>query len=113
MWNCFNLDEIDLLFDDDDSLTYFASGRQGVLTGLDEVRHHHERCGFVHGGKRYCSRIRLEERTKTELKGMAVVSALWFMKEGTGKTYRGPVTFVCKWSGSEWRFVHLNFGSYV
>lgn len=51
MWNTYDLSQVDVLFVNDDRLTYFSSECEGTLQGIDAVREHHRNFGFVDGGK--------------------------------------------------------------
>lgn len=115
MWNSYDLDQVGLLFLNDDRLTYFSSEREGLIRGMDAVLEHHRGFGFVPGGDEKSSRLWMEEVRIDPMGDAAVVTGIWFFQtdpEAGTELQRGPVTIVCLRTGTGWRFGHMNFSSY-
>jgi len=116
MWNSYDLNQVHRLFLDDDRLTYFSSEKEGVVRGMDAVLEHHRGFGFVPGGESKPSRLWVEG-LRTDLLGeAAVITGIWFFQsapESAVEPQKGPVTFVCVRDDGRWRFVHMNFSSYL
>ena len=116
MWNSYDMDQVHRLFLNDDRLTYFSSEKEGVIRGMDAVLEHHRGFGFVSGGESKPSRLWVEG-LRTDLLGeAAVITGIWFFEsapESAAEPQKGPVTFVCVREGGKWRFVHMNFSSYL
>ena len=113
MWNTYDLSLLERLFLNDERVTYFSSEKQGIIRGIDALRQHHERFGFVTGGKVQENRLWLEEMQSDAFEASAIVTAIWcFQRAGSERIQRGPVTLVYVRSGGEHRIAHANFGNY-
>ena len=113
MWNSYDLDQVEVLFLDDDRLSYFSSEKEGLIKGMAAVLEHHVGFGFVAGGKDQSNRLWLEDLNTDLFQDAAVVTGIWFfasgpeeggadpaMPEGVVPTpQKGPVTFVCVYQG--------------
>jgi hypothetical protein len=112
MWNCYDLDQVEALFLTDHRVTYFSSEFEGIISGIEAVRDHHRRFGFVPGGKESDNRLWLEDVQVTPLDRAAVVLAIWHFRRATGEKMRGPATFVYVVDQGAYRLAHLTFGNY-
>jgi hypothetical protein len=116
LWNTYDLSLVDELFLADSSVTYLSSEREGLITGIDAVRTHHEGFGFVVGGRAAERELWVEDVHTTTFWPTAIVTGVWFFgnREGTSEdTQRGPFTFVYVQRGDTYRLAHLNFGTYI
>ena len=73
MWNNYDLNQVDKLFDS--SSTYFSSERAGLIHGKDSLKKHHESFGFVAGGKESANKLWLEDIREQDLGTSKVVTA--------------------------------------
>jgi len=112
MWNRYDLDQVDVLFLTDERVTYFSSEFEGVIVGIEAVRDHHRRFGFLPGGKSSENQLWVEDVQETEFGPVAVVTAVWHFRRATGQEMRGPATFVFVRDRGSVRLAHLNFGNY-
>jgi hypothetical protein len=113
MWNTYDLSQVDKLFLTNEKLTYFSSEREGAIVGIQAVHEHHQKFGFVAGGKLSANQLWLEDVRISDLGSCAVATGIWFFRRAAnGQIQRGPVTFVLTQSGNEYRLAHLNFGNY-
>ena len=112
MWNSYDLDQVEALFLTDHRVTYFSSEFEGVISGIEAVRDHHRRFGFVSGGKASDNRLWLEDIHTTPLDQAAVALAIWHFRRATGEMMRGPATFVYVMDEGSYRLAHLTFGNY-
>lgn len=112
IWNTYDLDQVDVLFLQDDRLTYFSSEKEGVIVGIDAVREHHKGFGFVPGGKESPNKLWVEDLHTSVFDSTAVVTGIWFFKRADGTLQRGPVTIVYVNQGSEYKIAHMNFSNY-
>jgi ketosteroid isomerase-like protein len=112
MWNSYDLDQVDTLFLTDDRATYFSSEFEGLISGIEAVRDHHRRMGFVSGGKQSDNRLWVEDTHITLLGDAAIVATTWHFRRSTGERMRGPATMVYQVTGDGPRLAHLNFGNY-
>ena len=112
IWNTYDLDQVDVLFLQDDRLTYFSSEKEGVLIGIDAVREHHKGFGFVEGGKQQPNKLWLEDTHAETFGATAVVTAIWYFERPDGTIQRGPVTIVYVRQGEAYRIAHMNFSNY-
>jgi len=97
MWNNYDLSQVDQLFVPDKSVTYYSSEFDGLIAGIEELRDHHRRFGFVEGGKSVESELWLEDLQTRIHDATAVVTGTWlFRRPGQSReqAQRGPVTFV-------------------
>ena len=112
-WNSYDLNQVDILFLQDDRLTYFSSEKQGALKGIEAVCEHHKEFGFVEGGKDQPNKLWLEDIDTTAFETTVVVTAIWFFRKADGTVQRGPVTMVYVQQGNEYRIAHMNFSNYL
>lgn len=106
-WNTYDLNDINRLFVNDSSVTYFSSERPGLIKGIDSLRRHHEHFGFVPGGKKSESRLWL-----TEIKySREVVTATWHFQRPGSEEQKGPVTFILNPGASGYRIKHAHFSN--
>lgn len=106
-WNTYDLNEVQQLFVNDSSVTYFSSERAGLIHGIDSLIRHHKGFGFVAGGKTTPNKLWL-----TEIRYLpAAVTATWhFLKPGSPEQ-RGPVTFILHRDAKGLRIVHAHFSN--
>ena len=116
LWNTYDLALVDELFVTDSSVTYFSSEREGLITGIDAVRAHHEGFDFVLGGRPAEQNLWVEDVHTTTFWPTAVVTGVWLFGDRAGapdEAQRGPFTFVYVLRGDSYRLAHLNFGTYL
>lgn len=111
-WNTYDLSALDQLFLIDDRMTYFSSEKEGILRGIDALREHHVKFGFVLGGKTHTNRLWLEALQTDVFGEAAVATAIWCFQRADGPIQRGPVTFVYVLVNNDYRIAHVNFGNY-
>jgi ketosteroid isomerase-like protein len=112
VWNSYDLNQVDRLFLKDDRLTYFSSEKEGLIRGIEAVREHHRKFGFVEGGKVSENKLWLKDLQVSDFGPVAVAAAIWIFRRASGQEQRGPVTFVCVKEEGEYRLVHLHFSNY-
>ena len=115
MWRRYDLDRVGQLFASDESVTYFASDREGLLEGIDAIRDYHAGLGFVAGGFQPEQELWLEEVAISDFGESAVIGAVWFFgnrvtRQAAG---RGPLTILLTRTPEGFRISHVNFGSYA
>ena len=105
----------DRLFAGDETLTYFASDREGLLEGIDAVRDYHADLGFVAGGFQPEQELWLEQVTISDFGDSAMIGAVWFFGNPVNRQAagRGPLTMVLTRSSSGLKIAHANFGNYA
>jgi hypothetical protein len=116
LWNTYDLSLVDELFLTDSSVTYFSSEREGLITGINAVRTHHEGFGFVRGGKPAAQELWVDDVHTATHGPTAIVTGMWFFGQrdsAPDEVQRGPFTFVYVLKGAEYRLAHLNFGKYL
>jgi hypothetical protein len=115
MWRRYDLDGVDDLFLDDDGLTYFASDREGLISGLDAVRAYHADAGFAPGGFQPESELWLEEVSISDFGESAVIGGVWYFGNRLNgqSSGRGPLTMVLTRAPNGLKISHLNFGNYA
>lgn len=113
MWNRYDLSAVEGLFVADQTVTYFSSERDGLITGIVALRRHHEGFGFVAGGKDQPNRLTLEQMETRLLGDGATVLAEWRFHRPDGSVQRGPVSFVLVRTGAGWRIAHAHFGNAI
>ena len=113
MWNTYDLAQVDNLFLPSPELTYFSSERETVMKGIEAVREHHRKFGFVDGGKKAESKLWVEDLHAMNLGTAAVVTGIWFFSKSAWKTQRGPFTFVYTQKDNEFLLAHVHFGNYA
>lgn len=106
-WNTYDLNEVQRLFVNDSSVTYFSSERAGLIHGIDSLVKHHRAFGFVPGGKSSTNRLWL---TQTRYLNDAVTATWHFQRPGSDEQ-RGPVTFVLKAVPGGYRIAHAHFSN--
>jgi len=115
-WNTYDLDQMDKLFTNNDSLTYFSSEKEGLIRGFDAMLEHHKGFGFVPGGEKRSAKLWLEDIETDYVGDVAIVTAIWFfdtVRDGKKVIMRGPVSFVCaKDSTGRFKLQHVNFSNY-
>lgn len=114
LWNSYDLDQVDVLFTEDESVTYFSSETEGLIKGHAALMEHHEGFGFVPGGKQVESRLWLEDIRLDAAGTGAVATAIWFFQRtpSDDEVMRGPVTFVLAPAEDGYRIQHANFSNY-
>jgi hypothetical protein len=116
LWNTYDLAQVDELSLTDSSVTYFSSEREGLITGIEAVRAHHEGFGFVSGGRAAEQDLWVEDIHSAVFWPAAIVTGVWFFGDRDGapdEAQRGPFTFVYVQRGDIYRLAHLNFGTYL
>lgn len=113
MWNTYDLLQVDKLFAADHSVTYFSSEYAGLIQGIEVLRDHHARFGFVNGGKSSENKLWLEEiRYKPSSGQHCLVTATWyFQRAGSNQLQAGPVTFILVKNKGGWRIQHAHFSN--
>lgn len=111
MWNSYDLLEVDSLFDN--RATYFSSEFEGLITGLDQLCAHHQKFGFVPGGRQTGNVLWLEnESVQTAGSEVVVITATWFFQRKDAiRPQRGPVTFVLNKLSGKWKIIHAHFAN--
>lgn len=112
IWNTYDLDQVDVLFLQDERLTYFSSEKQGIIIGIDAIREHHRGFGFVEGGKQQPNKLWVEDVHTETFGTTAVVTAIWYFETPDGAVQRGPVTIVYVRQEEDYRIAHMNFSTY-
>ena len=112
IWNTYDLDQVDVLFLQDERLTYFSSEKEGIIIGIGAIREHHRGFGFVEGGKQQPNKLWVEEVHSEAFGTTAVVTAIWYFEKPDGAVQRGPVTIVYVRQDEEYRIAHMNFSTY-
>lgn len=112
MWNTYDLAQVDHLFLPDQSVTYFSSEYAGVIRGIESLRTHHEKFGFVIGGKPSGNKLWLENVSYEHTGQICLVTATWyFQRNGSDQRQAGPVTFMLVHSKGDWRISHAHFSN--
>lgn len=107
-WNTYDLNEVNRLFVNDSSVTYFSSERAGLIHGIDSLVKHHRSFGFVAGGKSSANRLWLSE---VRYLRSAAVTATWHFQRPDSTEQRGPVTFILKTVPGGYRIAHAHFSN--
>lgn len=107
-WNTYDLNEVQRLFVNDSSVTYFSSERAGLIHGIDSLVKHHKSFGFVQGGKQPTNRLWL---TEVRYLKDASVTATWHFQRPGNDEQRGPVTFILKTVKGGYRIAHAHFSN--
>lgn len=106
-WNTYDLNEVQRLFVNDSSVTYFSSERAGLIHGIDSLLKHHRSFGFVPGGKSSANRLWL-----TGIRYLpSAVTATWHFQRPDNPEQRGPVTFILKSVPGGKRIAHAHFSN--
>ena len=113
MWNSYDLREVEKIFVQGDSVSYFSSEYKGLVRGSAALKQHHERFGFVPGGKKAENRLWLEDMTIVPTSGTSsLVTAKWlFERPGGAPPQAGPVSFVLMRTEGGWRILHAHFSN--
>lgn len=106
-WNTYDLNEVNRLFVNDSSVTYFSSERAGLIHGIDSLHRHHEGFGFVRGGKVSVNKLWLAGIRYLP----SAITATWFFQRPGSPAQRGPVTFILKKDGKGYRIAHAHFSN--
>lgn len=106
-WNTYDLKEVNRLFVNDQTVTYYSSERAGLIQGIDSLIKHHRGFGFVDGGKASANRLWL---TDVRYRPLAV-TATWHFQRPENPEQRGPVTFILESRGKEFRIAHAHFSN--
>ena len=112
IWNTYDLNQVDVLFLQDERLTYFSSEKEGLIIGIDAIREHHRGFGFVEGGKQQPNRLWVEDVHSETFGTTAIVTATWYFERPDGTVQRGPVTIVYVRKDEDYRIAHMNFSTY-
>ena len=114
LWNSYDLAQVDSIFVTDETVSYFSSETEGLISGRANLFAHHEGFGFVPGGKDAESRLWLEDLRLDAAGTGAVATAIWYFQRTPSdeEVMRGPVTFVLSPTASGYRIQHANFGNY-
>jgi hypothetical protein len=112
MWNSYDLSWVDRLFVTDQPVTYFSSEYAGLIRGVEALRDHHAKFGFVNGGKLSGNKLWLEDN-RYDLNGQTcLVTATWFFLRAESDHYQaGPVTFFLVKQADEWRIKYAHFSN--
>lgn len=112
MWNSYDLDQVDQLFlNCEKGLTYLSSEKEGLITGLEAVRKHHEGFGFVAGGKASDKKLWVKDVNTNSHDGCSIVSGTWYFQSGE-KVQKGPFTAVYVEKNRVYRIAHMHFANY-
>lgn len=115
MWNSYDLSQVEKLFLNDSTVTYFSSEKEGLIKGFEAVIEHHKGFGFVEGGKVQSNKLWVED-VHTEVRSeVVVVSGIWYFLNKTGEedmTTKGPFTAVYVQDDDEYRIAHMHFANY-
>jgi hypothetical protein len=115
-WNTRDLDQVDRLFVQDSTLTYFSSERDGLIRGIDAVRQHHVNMGFELGGAPADLELWLEDIEYRPLRPGYVVTATWKFGNRIGpqdSVQVGPMTAVyVRVEEDGYRIGHMHFSEY-
>jgi ketosteroid isomerase-like protein len=115
LWTSYDLDRVNDLFLQDARVTYFSSEKEGLIRGMDAIREHHRKFGFVPGGKRAERELWVEEVEADDYGDTLVVTAIWYFgdrRKPEAENQRGPMTMVYVRAAGEYRIAHLHFGNY-
>lgn len=114
MWQRYDLDAVAELFANDDALSYFASDREGLIRGYDDVHGYLEGLGFVSGGFEPEREMWFEQVSLSDFGESAVAGGVWYFGRRLDRRAagRGPLTLVLARVGEGWRISHVNFGNY-
>lgn len=111
MWNSYDLLEVDSLFDH--QATYFSSEYEGLISGRENLQNHHQKFGFIPGGKKTGNTLWLENLT-VQIAGAEtlIVTGTWhFLRKEAIRPQRGPVTFVLGKKAGTWKILHAHFAN--
>jgi hypothetical protein len=106
---------VDTLFVADETVTYFSSEKEGLITGIDSLRKHHSGFGFVSGGRKQENRLWVEDISINLVGSTPVVAGTWyFEKSGTvDEIQKGPFTAVYVNKEGRYRIAHMHFAAYI
>ncbi|QOI97098.1 MAG: nuclear transport factor 2 family protein [Flammeovirgaceae bacterium] len=112
MWNTYDLEQVEQLFVTDQSVTYFSSEYAGLIIGTEAVRNHHEKFGFIRGGKKSGNKLWLSDARYDLANTTCLVTATWyFQRETSEQRQAGPVTFLLVKKNDGWRIQHAHFSN--
>lgn len=113
-WRRYDLDRLSEVFLQDESLTYFPSGAEGVRQGFDEVVQYHRELGFVSRGFQPERELWVEDTLIADFEDSAVITGIWYFGNPVARETagRGPLTMVIVRTSNGYRISHLNLGNY-
>lgn len=112
LWNSYDLDQVNKLFlNCEKGLTYLSSEKEGVITGLEAVRKHHEGFGFVPGGKASENKLWVEDVSSNSYGESSVVTGVWHFQTAE-KQQKGPFTIVYLERNGMQKIAHMHFANY-
>ncbi|MDW8332163.1 MAG: hypothetical protein RMK43_10965 [Cyclobacteriaceae bacterium] len=111
MWNTYDLSMVDSLFDK--YATYFSSEYDGLIEGLEKLREHHRKFGFVDGGKTTGNTLWLENLKERPVGAAALlVTGTWYFRRiDSVRPQTGPVTFLLGKVSGRWKILHAHFAN--
>jgi len=116
LWSSYDLEQLDDIFWNDSSMTYFSSEKRGLIRGYDKMRVHHEGFGFVSGGKQPAKSLWLEDLDVTLQPSFAVVGGIWYFGDRSmpkDSVQNGPVSFVIlRDKEGKAKIAHTHFANY-
>ncbi|MCK6617087.1 MAG: nuclear transport factor 2 family protein [Cyclobacteriaceae bacterium] len=112
MWNTYDLEQVAQLFVTNQSVTYFSSEYAGLIIGIDALRNHHEKFGFIKGGKKSGNKLWLSDVRYDYNNSTCLVTATWyFQRETSEQRQAGPVTFLLVKDNGNWKIKHAHFSN--
>ncbi len=114
LWATKDLDRVPQLFLQDDSLTYFSSETEGLLTGFDRIVEHHRGFDFVPGGEPPDQVIWVDEVRIDEFGETALIGAIWYFgnPQAPDDAQRGPMSVLAVRTSDGYRIAHMHFATY-
>ncbi|MFC1725362.1 hypothetical protein ACFL4T_07020 [candidate division KSB1 bacterium] len=116
MWNSYDLSMVDTLFVADETVTYFSSEREGLISGIDSLRKHHSGFGFVPGGKKQENRLYVEDINVSLFGNTPILTGIWYFEKPGQKVeeiQKGPFTAVYVKKEGRYRIAHMHFANYI
>jgi len=114
MWASYDLNQVEVLFRNDETITYFSSEFEGAITGFDAIYEHHKGFGFKKGGASPSAQLWVDSVHTTASGESTALAALWYFgdpDDGISDQY-GPMTMVVSHENESWQIVHMHFGNY-
>jgi len=116
LWETYDVNMLDEIFQDSEELTYFSSEKEGLMKGFDKLKPHHIGFGFVEGGKTPDKALWLEAIETRIYNGSAMVGGIWYFGDKSqpkDSIANGPVTFVLtKDKNGTAKIMHTHFANY-
>ena len=116
LWATYDLDLLDEIFLQSESLTYFSSEKVGLIQGYDQMKPHHEGFGFVSGGKTPEKSLWLSDLETRFYGGSVMVGGIWYFGDKSApedRVQKGPVTFVLTQNDKgRLKIAHTHFANY-